>query len=68
MEISRRHLHTQELRLVGQEKYLFTKEKPYTTTYKHEVEDGGQVHVKEGLEVEIVIAETANGKVIASGH
>ncbi len=42
------------------------KGKPYTTTYKHEVEDGGQIHVKEGLEVEIVIAETENGKVIAA--
>lgn len=42
------------------------KGKPYTTTYKHEVEDGGQVHVNQGLEVEIVIAEIENGKVIAS--
>ncbi len=51
--------------LGGPGEIFIYKGKPYTTTYKHEVEEGGHVHVKEGLDVEIVIADTADGKVIA---
>ncbi len=40
--------------------------KPYTTNYKDEVQDGVGFHVKEGLDIEIVISETDNGRIIAA--
>ncbi len=41
--------------------------KPYTTTYKYEVEDGSVVNCPAGFEVEMVVAETpSGGKIIAA--
>lgn len=40
--------------------------KPYTTTYKHEVEDGGHVASKHGFEVEMVVKQNADGSIIVA--